>query len=37
MSLKISRKDEAVTILKAFVKVDPLSITLPMQIFTKRG
>lgn len=37
MSLKISRKDETATILKVFVGVDPLSIMLPMQIFTKRG
>lgn len=37
MSLKINRKDETVTTLKALVKVDPLSVMLLMQIFTKRG
>lgn len=37
MTLKISRKDEAVTVLKAFVKADSLCILLLMQIFAKRG
>lgn len=36
VSLKISRKDEPVTILKTSVKVDPLSIMLLMQTFTER-
>lgn len=36
VSLKISRKDETVTILKTSVKVDPLSIMLLMQTFTER-